>query len=45
MNVHGSVQGEGVHTVGANFLIIEINQSETTKSHTFDMLLKLTNHK
>ena len=41
----GNIQCGGVYTVGINFFqfIIKINRSKTTKSHMFDMPLKLTN--
>ena len=45
--LEGSVQGGGVHTEGAKFFkfVFKIDQSETTKSHMFSTLLRLTNHK
>ena len=40
-------QGGGVDTGGAKFfyLVIKIDQLETTKNHMFSMSLRLTNHK
>ena len=52
MKVWERVQGGGVHSMGEStrcvilFLIgqFEIEQSEATKSHMFNMSSKLTNH-
>ena len=43
----GHVLWEGVYTRGENFFkaTIKIDQLKTTKSHMFNMSLKLTNHK
>ena len=52
VNVRGSVHCKGVCRVGDKdlglqnfFLVFEIDQSETTKSHMFSTSLRLTNHK
>ena len=53
VNVRGSVHCKGVCRVGDRdlgvqnffFLVFKIDQSETTKSHMFSTLLRLTNHK
>ena len=52
VNVRGSVHCKGVYTVGDRdlgvqnfFLVLKIDQSETTKSHMFSTSLRLTNHK
>ena len=46
VNALGSIHWKGVHTGSANFfLIIKIDQSETTKSYMLNMPLRLTNRK